>query len=64
MYIVKKLATTFMETDVSSAYCLLVKTSLCVEAAKRPHWPRLYYVSRPSGPGLVVICLVGDPGQL
>ena len=34
---------------VSSAYCLLVKASLCLEAAERPQWPRLYLLSGSGG---------------
>ena len=37
---------------VSSAYkCLLVKASLCLEAAERPQWPRLYSLGRPRSRG-------------
>ena len=36
-----------MSVAVSSAWCLLVKASLCLEAAERPQWPRLYSLGRP-----------------
>ena len=36
-----------MSVAVSSAKCLLVKASLCLEAAERPQWPRLYSLGRP-----------------
>ena len=49
-----------MSVAVSSAYCLLVKASLCLEAAERPQWPRLYLPrSRGRMPSLV-----GDRGQV
>ena len=36
-----------MSVAVSSVKCLLVKASLCLEAAERPQWPRLYSLGRP-----------------
>ena len=44
----KKKQSAVVSVAVSSAQCLLAKTSLCLEAAeKRPQWPRLYLLSRP-----------------
>ena len=48
---------------VNSAYYLLVKASLCLEAAERPQWPRLYLLSRPRSRGRMP-SLVGDRGQV
>ena len=48
---------------VSSAQCLLVKANLCLEAAERPQWPRLYLLSRPRSPSRMP-SLVGDRGQV
>ena len=36
-----------MLVAVSSVKYLLVKASLCLEAAERPQWPRLYSLGRP-----------------
>ena len=55
-----------MSQAVSSAYCLLVKASLRLEAAERPQWPRLCLLSRPKSRGHMP-SLVGDcawPGAL
>ena len=51
-----------MSVAVSSVYCLLVKTSLCLEAAERQQWPRLYLLSRPRSHGRMP-SLVGDGRQ-
>ena len=32
---------------MSSEYCLLVEASLCLEAAERSQWPRVYSLDRP-----------------
>ena len=49
-----------MPVTVSSTQCLLVKASLCLEAAERPQWPRLYSLGRPRScdrmPSLVADC--------
>ena len=42
---------------------MLVITSLRLEAAERPHWPRLCLLSRPRSRGRMP-SLVGDPGQV
>ena len=47
---------------VSSEFCLLVKASLCLEAAERPQWPRVYSLGRPRSHGRMP-SLVGDSGQ-
>ena len=52
-----------MSVAVSSAYCLLVKARLCLEAAERPQWPRLYLLSRPRSRGRMP-SLVDDRGQV
>ena len=48
---------------MSSEYCLLVEASLCVEAAERPEWPRVYSVGRPRS-WSHMLSLVGDSGQV
>ena len=40
-----------------------MKASLCLEAAERPQWPRLYLLSRPRSRGRMP-SLVGDRGQV
>ena len=40
-----------------------MKASLCLEAAERPQWPRLYLLSRPRSRGPMP-SLVGDRGQV
>ena len=50
-----------MSVAVSSAKCLLVKASLCLEAAERPQWPRLYSLGRPRSCDRMP-SLVGDRG--
>ena len=40
-----------------------MKASLCLEAAQRPQWPRLYLLSRPRSRGRMP-SLVGDGGQV
>ena len=40
-----------------------MKASLCLEAAQRPQWPRLYLLSRPRFRGSMP-SLVGDGGQV
>ena len=40
-----------------------MKASLCLEAAERPQWPRLYLLSRPRSHGRMP-SLVGDRGQV
>ena len=39
------------------------ETSLCLEAAERPQWPRLYSLGRPRSRGRMP-SLVGDRGQV
>ena len=48
---------------VSSVKCLLVKASLCLEAAERPQWPRLYSLGRPRSCDRMP-SLVGDRGPV
>ena len=50
-----------MSVAVSSVKCLLVKASLCLEAAERPQWPRLYSLGRPRSCDRMP-SLVGDRG--
>ena len=52
-----------MSVAVSSVKCLLVEASLCLEAAERPHWPRVYSLDRPRSCGRMS-SLVGDSGQM
>ena len=52
-----------MSVAVSSVKCLLVKANLCLEAAERPQWPRLYLLSRLMSHGRMP-SLVGDCGQV
>ena len=52
-----------MSVAVSSAKCLLVKASLCLEAAERPQWPRLYSLGRPRSCDRMP-SLVGDRGPV
>ena len=40
-----------------------MKANLCLEAAERPQWPRLYLLSRPMSHGRMP-SLVGDRGQV
>ena len=40
-----------------------MKASLRLEAAQRPQWPRLYFLSRPRSRGRMP-SLVGDGGQV
>ena len=42
---------------------LLVVASLCLEAAERPQWPRVYLLDRPRSHGRMP-SLVGDSGQV
>ena len=49
-----------MSVAVSS---LLVKASLCLQAAERPQWPRLYSSGRPRSCGRMP-SLVGDCGPV
>ena len=48
------------DVAVSSEYCLFVKSSLHLEAAERPQWPKMYLLGYSIygwiGPGLVAIC--------
>ena len=48
---------------VSSEWCLLVEASLCLEAAERPQWPRMYSLDRPRSRNRMP-SLVGDSGQV
>ena len=48
---------------VSSEFCLLVKASLCLEAAERLQWPRVYSLGRPRSRGRMP-SLVGDSSQV
>ena len=41
----------------------LVEASLCLEAAERPQWPRVYSLDRPRSRGRMP-SLVGDSGQV
>ena len=52
-----------MSVAVSSVKCLLVKASLCLEAAERPQWPRLYSLGRPRSCDRMP-SLVGDRGPV
>ena len=52
-----------MSVAVSSVQCLLVEASLCLEAAERPQWPRLYLLSRHRSHGRMP-SLVGDSSQV
>ena len=52
-----------MSVSVSSVKCLLVKASLCLEAAERPQWPRLYSLGRPRSCDRMP-SLVGDRGPV
>ena len=52
-----------MSVAVSSVKCLLVNASLCLEAAERPQWPRLYSLGRPRSCDRMP-SLVGDRGQV
>ena len=52
-----------MSVAVSTAQCLLVKASLCVEAAERLQWPRLYSLGRLRSCDLMP-SLVGDHGPV
>ena len=52
-----------MSVAVSSAKCLLVKASSCLEAAERPQWPRLYSLGRPRSCDRMP-SLVGDRGPV
>ena len=40
-----------------------MKASLCMEAAQRPQWPRVYSLDRPRSRGRMP-SLVGDSGQV
>ena len=40
-----------------------METSLCLEAAERPQWPRVYSLDRPRSHGRMP-SLVGDSGQV
>ena len=40
-----------------------MKASLCLEAAERPEWPRVYSLDRPRSHGRMP-SLVGDSGQV
>ena len=52
-----------MSVAVSSEYCLLVEASLCLEAAEKPQWPRVYSLGRARSRGRMPN-LVGDSGQV
>ena len=52
-----------MSVAVSSVKCLLVKVSLCLEAAERPQWSRLYSLGRPRSCDRMP-SLVGDRGPV
>ena len=52
-----------MSVAVSSEYCLLVEASLCLEAAERPQWPRVYSLDRPRSRGRMP-SLVGGSDQV
>ena len=52
-----------MSVAMSSARCLLVEASLCLEAAERPQWPRVYSLDRARSRGHMP-SLVGDSGQV
>ena len=52
-----------MSVAVSGVKCLLVKASLCLEAAERPQWPRLYSLGRPRSCDRMP-SLVGDRGPV
>ena len=52
-----------MSVAVSSVKCLLEKASLCLEAAERPQWPRLYSLGRPRSCDRMP-SLVGDRGPV
>ena len=52
-----------MSVAVSSEYCLLVEASLCLEAAERPQWPRVYSLDRPRSRDCM-LSVVGDSGQV
>ena len=52
-----------MSVAVSSAYYLLMKANLRLEAAERPQWPRLCLLSRSRSRGRMP-SLVGDRGQV
>ena len=52
-----------MSVAVSSEYCLLMEASLCLEAAEKPLWPRVYSLGRPRSHGHMP-SLVGDSGQV
>ena len=52
-----------MSVAVSSVKFLLVKASLCLEAAERPQWLRLYSLGRPRSCDRMP-SLVGDRGQV
>ena len=48
---------------VSSEWCLLVEASLCLEAAERRQWLRMYSLGRPRSHGCMP-SLVSDSGQV
>ena len=52
-----------MSVAVSSAYSLLVKASLCLEAVERPQGPILYLLGRPRSYDRMP-SLVGDRGPV
>ena len=52
-----------MSVAVSSEYCLLLEASLCLEAAEKPQWPRVYSLGRPRSCGRMP-SLVSDSGQV
>ena len=52
-----------MSVAVSSECCLPVEASLCLEAAERPQWPRVYSLDRARSRGRMP-SLVGDSGQV
>ena len=48
---------------VSSEQCLHVEASLCLVAAERPQWPRVYSLGRARSRSCMA-SLVGDSGQV
>ena len=52
-----------MSAAMSSEYCLLAEASLCLEAAERSQWPRVYSSGRARSRGRMP-SLVGDSGQV
>ena len=52
-----------MLVAVSSEQCLLVEASLCLVAAERPQWQKVYLLGLPRSRGRMP-SLVGDSGQV